>query len=143
MPGKCLWEGEGKNEEGKNHVSCIVATFSPCTGKERGQETKKHLVCLEKCCRTQLPLQFMHQLIYGRHAAVPVSSGPGERQSGTVLKSQTAVPRGNLHDPFYRSINCSVATGGQMFPAVHLTNQNVKFLSIKFQLNWFVLVSWF
>ncbi len=47
VPGKHLRE----EEEGKNLVSCIVATFRPFPGKERGQETKKHAwVCLEKCC---------------------------------------------------------------------------------------------
>ena len=64
-------EKKKKETEGKNPVSCIVATFRPLAGKEGGQETKKHtwknaaLVREERRSRMQLPWYFIHQLIYG------------------------------------------------------------------------------
>lgn len=79
---KCLGNICGKKREknrGKNQVSCIVATFKLFTGKERGQETKKHtglawknaaLVGEGRRSRMQLPWYFIHQLIYGLHTAL-------------------------------------------------------------------------
>lgn len=52
MPGKHFQEKEEKKKQrGKNHVSCIVATFRSFTGKEKRAGNKEtDWVCLEKCC---------------------------------------------------------------------------------------------
>lgn len=72
--------GSGRGERGgKNPVSRIVATYRPCTGKEREQETKTHIgfawkseALVRKKRRSRMLLQwfFIHQLIYGLFPAL-------------------------------------------------------------------------
>lgn len=119
---ECL-ENICRRKKKKNPVSCIVATFRPFPGKERGQETKKHtglawekkktaaLVGEERESRMQLPWYFIHQLIYGLHTELnnpllfPASMGPGERQSSMTpeaesRETQRSVCGGNLQNQY-------------------------------------------
>lgn len=117
--GKHVWQWDGKKQRGKSHVSCIVSTFKPFTGKEKGAGKQRDafgfawkkaaLVGEERRSRLQFPWYFIHRLNYGFHAALhnplPACTGPGERHSNTKQRDQY-VGR-NLH-PIYWSTNWSV-----------------------------------